>query len=52
MTFIAGLFLLYCEEYDAFMSFINFIHSHYFLNLFKGQLSDVSLIKNHKLSID
>jgi hypothetical protein len=42
MSYIAGMFLLYCNPYDAFMSFTNFIHQHYFFDLFKGNISDVS----------
>ena len=41
MSFIAALFLQYCNDYDAFMSFANFIHNHYFFDLFQGQISDV-----------
>jgi len=41
MSYLAAMFLLYCKETDAFIAFVNFIHSHYFLCLFKGQHSDV-----------
>lgn len=42
MSYIAGMYLLYCSEYDSFVGFTNFIHQHYFFDLFKGHLSDVS----------
>ena len=35
--------MLYCNEYDAYVGFTNFIHQHYFFDLFKGHLSDVKL---------
>ena len=41
MSFLAGTFLLSCDEYDAFMGFTNFLHQHYFINLFKGYVIDV-----------
>ena len=44
MSFIAALFLQYCNDYDAFMSFTNFIHNHYFFDLFQGQISDVKAL--------
>jgi hypothetical protein len=42
MSYIAGVFLMYCNDYDAFVSFTNFMHNHYFFDLFKGHISDVS----------
>jgi len=41
MSFIAGMFLTYCNDYDAYVSFTNFIHNHYFFDLFQGNVSDV-----------
>jgi hypothetical protein len=42
MSYTAGMFLIYCDDYDAYVSFSNFIHNHYFFDLFKGHVSDVS----------
>jgi len=42
MSYIAGMFLLHCSDYDAFVAFTNFIHQHHFFDFFQGHLSDVS----------
>lgn len=37
------MFLMYCNDYDAYVSFTNFIHNHYFFDLFQGNVSDIKL---------
>jgi hypothetical protein len=52
MSFIAGMFLTYCNDYDAYVSFTNFIHNHYFFDLFRGNVSDVINTMKWPLYID
>lgn len=34
---------MYCDENDSFIAVTNLIHSHYFLNLIRGYVSDLKL---------
>jgi len=43
MSYLVGTFLEYCDEQECFIALTNLIHQHYFLNLFRGFISDVKL---------
>jgi len=43
MSYIAAMFLVYMNEFEAFKCFTNFIHSHHFLSIFRGIGSDIKL---------
>ena len=38
MSFLAGIVLVHCEEAEAFICFTNWVHSNYFIKLFRGYL--------------
>jgi hypothetical protein len=41
MSYLAVLLLHYCNEYEAFMCFINLIHSYHFLSFYKGAMRQI-----------
>ena len=43
MSFLAGIVLVHCDEAEAFVSFTNWVHSNYFIKLFRGYLQDIKL---------
>jgi hypothetical protein len=47
MSYMAGMFLIFCSEFDSFKCFTTFICSHYFLPFFRGAMSDIRLRINY-----
>ena len=43
MSFLAGIVLAHCDEAEAFICFTNWVHSNYFIKLFRGYLQDIKL---------
>lgn len=43
MCYLTAMFLSYCVEFDSFICFANFLHSHHFLAFFKGQVKEIKL---------
>lgn len=43
ISYLVSTFLVYCDEPDTFTAVANLIHSHYFLNMIRGYVSDVKL---------
>jgi len=43
ISYLVSTFLCYCDELDSFIAVTNLIHSHYFLNLLRGYVSDMKL---------
>lgn len=41
MTYIAGMLSLCQNSYDAFVSFANLLNSHFFMTLFKMEISEI-----------
>ena len=43
MSYLVSAFLVYCEEPETFTAVANLVHSHYFLAMMRGYVSEVKL---------